>query len=136
MRAQGGPGIGSGGNGLRRRRLWQWAAVGAAAPLGQGLVCGGGLRTGTAGPGTGSEMAHGREAGHRRAQIRGGTGGNMDGNENEARPPPPPPPPPHFFYIEPWGSRRVQGSWKAKFRHCCEITAALFSNCKINKKLI
>ena len=47
------------------------------------------------GQGTGSEMAHDKEAGHGRAQSRGGIGGNMVGNENEAPSPSPTFP---FFY--------------------------------------
>ena len=68
--AQAGPGLGRCGSGLRRRRRHlQWAAVGAAALLGQGN---GRLRAGDLGSDTG---------GARQERLRGG-GGKWGGGVN------------------------------------------------------
>ena len=87
MRPQGGPGLGSGGSGLRRqRRLWQWAAVGAAIPLGQGTGHGGEWNGSSAD--AGSQGTGGLKSGE-------GLEGKMNGMKMSPLP---------LFFIEPLGS--------------------------------
>ena len=106
--AMGCDGCGGSGRGL----LWGWRHCWVRAwgtrkhGKAQELSSGCGCREPGHGKGEAHDvgMAHGRGAGQRRVQSRGEPGGKNERNENEA--------PPSFF-IEPLGSRRVQGQLKS-----------------------